>query len=113
MPAPVCSTGISVQFKCWAKPLPASLPRASSSVAVLDLLGPLLFVTDSFQTRTAGCVLGLHVHDSVKPVLSLSHGRHHPEEVDLSAGRGNVGVITLRHQDAIALAHHLDQLGLV
>src|SRR5215211_3761944 len=56
-------------------------------------------VLDGFEAGAAGGKLGLDVDDAVLAVFALAHGRHHPHEVDLAAGRGDVRVIAARHQD--------------
>src|SRR6185369_1604925 len=102
IPSAGLSTGMLDQFKCWAKWWP-----------LLDILFPLLFVTNSFQTRSAGSILGLYVHNAVESILAFAYRRHHPQKINLPARRRDVRVITLRHQHAITFAHDLDQLRLL
>src|SRR6185369_16949577 len=118
MPSETCSTGMLDQFRWrpspWEPfgsplPFPSRFPFVSSE-ELLDISVPLFLVTDCLESRSTGCVLRLHVHDAVQTIFAFSDCRHHPKKVDLSAGRGNVRVITLRHQHAVALAHDLDQL---
>jgi len=62
---------------------------------------------------SAACLakLRLNIEDTVSPVLFLALGCHGPEELNAMPGHGNIGVITSRHQDGVALPHHGNELG--
>src|ERR1051325_858499 len=108
IPSAGWSTGMLDQFKCRAMLKLFPFPLSEEA---WDISSPLLFVTNSFQTRSTRSVFGLHVHDSVKAIFTFPYRRHHPQEIYLPARRRHVRVISLRHQHAITLAHDLDQLG--
>ena len=103
--------GFPVQMFRQLKPEPLPL---FSSCAVVDICGSLLLlVANCLESGTAGGIFRLNIHYSVKPILSFANSCHHPKKVYLSTGCGNVRVIALRHQHAVAFANNLDQLGFV
>ena len=53
----------------------------------------------------SGAEAGLDVDDAELAIVDLAVRRHHPDEVDAVAGRGDVRVIAGRHQHGVAVAH--------
>src|SRR5579871_1433015 len=68
----------------------------------------ILLPSRGLQTRAGRGILGLHVDESEFAVGHFTMRRHHPKEIDGAAGSGDVGMIALGHDHAIAFAdrHH-------
>src|SRR5262245_19332271 len=58
-----------------------------------------------FETGTPGREIRVNVHDAELTILQFTARRHHPEEVDRMAGRGDVRMVALRHEDDISLTN--------
>src|SRR5687768_8567476 len=97
-----------------ARPMPAAEPVTSatlpSSLKLSRIIKYELFLR-GFEPRAFLSVFGLDVDDSELAVDTLAVRGHHPEKIDRAAGSRHIRVVTLRHQDDVAFAYNLDQLG--
>src|SRR6266508_5648311 len=98
MPSATCSIGMLDQFRYRARPITPGVV-CTSFWGIMDML---LFSSRSFQTGSTSGILGLYIDNAILPVFAFAHCRHHPQEVNLSAGGGNIWMITSGHQHAVA-----------
>ena len=77
------------------------------------LLAATVLLAAGLQPRPALVEIGLNVDDPELAVLFFAVRAHGPEERDVVAGNGNVGVISGRHQHGVSFTNRDHELGIV
>src|SRR6476661_3023141 len=86
--------------------------RANYHDVIFGCSGRFALLSACFQSRPSLAEFGLDIHDSELAVFLFAMRGHRPEKPNPVARNRNIGMVTLRHQNRVAIANGNDQFGI-